>query len=402
MLQVATFGLARVGYEQVAADPWLASLATPHKLELIFSLSRFALSEQRYQDASNWIVLANDARPGLPAVREMTLKLIEAGAFPDARKVLSRLRVESPINNWADAHLEFVDGLEGNAAASHQLSVRAESQDPVALALFKEMGVYREHLPDPFDSGSALVRRSLRAAASSTRDTPNADVQGHVICASARVAYEDGRLQLGLKGGLTLGTVERSTAPSEVWSIHDNGMVGPARLPQDPAVRERIRAIAESPYNLQSWSAIAKTMRSLFVLDLERDVLACFAGVSQQASSLHPVTWLFRVQVASALVLSALVADTKSRSAQMLAELVSSASDWSSAAAALAVADLGLTNREQYGEWAKCTLDAPLARTGLTNATAEHAIVVARSWFESSEREAFQKFWRRRMSLRPG
>lgn len=394
-LDVEVSCIAKLGCGPRSVDPWLDLLTPQHAFELLNGLGRLALKERRYTDATEFALRAFDNGPVLPAGSELTLQLIEAGAFSEAGRVLSRLGSEPSAKIWAETHRTFVDALTGDAEACQKLGVRAEQQDPLALALFKEVGVYRVHLPDPWEPASTLVRRALKLAASSGGDTLQ-DTHRQVLCASAYVAYEAGLIQLGLKEETSPGAV--ASSDQSPWAIVSKGSEQGVRLPESSVV-ERVTAIAESPFELANWARAVEGVRQLELRDVEGELLACFGGLPQQCP-LHPVAWLFRVQVTSALALAALVTTTDSPAAQVLVELVGLANDWSSAAGALALGYLGHTHVE-YEAWAKATLDAVLVRGALPNAAAEHAMVVARSWFEGSATESFGQLWSRRMKLSP-
>lgn len=395
-LDVAVSCIAKLGCEATSAQPWLDSLAPQHKFELLNGLSRLALTECRYADATDLALQAFDHGPVSPTGREVTLQLIEAGAFSEARRVLSRLATESSARSWAETHRAFVEAVMGDVEALHGLGVRAQQQDQIALALYKEVGVYRTHLPDPWDSASASVRRALKAAASSGVN-PLQDAQRQALCPSACIALEAGLTQLDLKGEASAGAVAMATHRPFPWEFVSKGAVEAVRSP-GAVVADRVRAVAEMPFDLATWARAVEWVRRLELCDVEGEIAACFAGVLQQGAT-HPIAWLFRVQVTSALGLAALVTTTESRAAQMLVELVGLANDWSSAAAALAIGHLG-RRHVAYEDWAKSTLSAVLACGALPNTAAEHAIVVTRSWFEGSVGE-FGELWSRRMKLSP-
>ena len=132
----------------------------------------------------------------------------------------------------------------------------------------------------------------------------------------------------------------------QIWRYEEFEPV-PAVPPPDPAIAQQIAELAQMPYVLLRWYALAHTLSQQLGEVALTDLLGVMVHPPATPTSWDEWDWITAVQIASALTIASLGNDTVwegSRRKAALTSLIYGPTDWSGAAALIALAVLAVQN----------------------------------------------------------
>ena len=153
-------------------------------------------------------------------------------------------------------------------------------------------------------------------------------------------------LVMGLPEGVTVPTRGTLRTGFVLWKqiIRDSKLLRVVAAPAAPAmaVRNAVQRIAESPYALKSWSRQAATAAAELRDVKPEEVMAVAAHFPPGPPYMPLWDWAFRIQMASALVVSHMESTpwATSRRRDVLLDVLDGHADWSSTAVIIAMTDV--------------------------------------------------------------
>jgi tetratricopeptide (TPR) repeat protein len=263
--------------------------------------------------------------------------LVHRGELPEAQELFAEILEREPEHEAARPsyyYLRFVTGAGGTWR--DQLLTLAEEQPDNERAkwLAQRLTPYLGYLPDPPDLISRLDRPANSSDSTlslSVLEAPSNylafDWLGKREVHVARVQKPDPRLP-------------RSRVDYLLWT-YDGTRPSVAVASPAPRVRNAVAELASQPYRLDAWWGQARRLVQQLGLTEADDVLATMVHPPGVAHVDQPAAWVYRVQIASALVLAHLDGgweDSLRRSA--LLALANGPMDWTVDAALVALAAL--------------------------------------------------------------
>ncbi len=258
----------------------------------------------------------------------------------------------------AHAHIAYLRYLQ--APSSEQLldlQKLARSQETARKLLYLLQVPYAGKLPEPGEALINLMRTiKTKRAAGEARMPADGKVKAGLSSLEAPSAHLAARRMLdswGFSFELAVSDVyipdpRLPLRPVEyqIWRYHEYDPE-PAVPAPDPAIAEQISEVAQTPYILLRWYAQAHTLGQRLGEAALRDLLGAMVHPPTTPASWDEWDWITAVQIASALTIASLGDDTAwegSRRKAALTSLIYGPTDWSGAAALIALAVLAGQN----------------------------------------------------------
>jgi tetratricopeptide (TPR) repeat protein len=289
-----------------------------------------------------------------------TLHLIQ-GKLDEALALYEESARLDPTDPYqqAHAHIAYLRYLQ--APSSEQLldlQKLARSQETARKLLSLLQVPYAGKLPEPGEALINLMRTiKTKRAAGEARMPDDGKVKAGLSSLEAPSAHLAARRMLdswGFSFELAVSDVyipdpRLPLRPVEyqIWRYHEYDPE-PAVPAPDPAIAEQISSIAQTPYILLRWYAQAHILGQRLGEAALRDLLGAMVHPPTTPASWDEWNWITAVQIASALTIASLGDDTAwegSRRKAALTSLIYGPTDWSGAAALIALAVLAGQNK---------------------------------------------------------
>ena len=342
-------GAARVARTLPASYQTRVSLATAEE-----TLGNLEASIAAYREAlafePNDVAVRND----LGALYLNQGKLAEALALYEES---ARLDSNDPYQQ-AHAHIAYLRYLQAPSPEQLQhLQELATSQKTANRLLYLLQVPYVGKLPEPGEALINLMRAiKTKRAAGEARMPADGKVKAGLSSLEAPSAHLADRRMLGSWGfSFELGVADVFTPDPrlplrpveyQIWRYHENDPE-PAVPAPDPATTEQISEVAQTPYVLLRWYAQAHMLGQRLGEAALTDLLGTMVHPPATPAGWEEWDWITAVQIASALTIASLGDDTAwegSRRKAALTSLIYGPTDWSGAAALIALAVLAGQN----------------------------------------------------------
>lgn len=293
-------------------------------------------------------------------LRDAAFAFIDAERPGDAVPLLEELLGRQPDYPGAKAALHYTRFRAGGSEDDkRQLLLLREQQhwDEDAQTLAEKVAPsvpFRNTLPGPGDASAAAARHIARELGHVIRCC---GVGGEVTYSvrsqffespSVGTAFDLAMRTLGARGKLDIA-VEQAQSPDprmdkagvayRVWNYQDKT---PVRVypDADPRVKEAIAALARELYDLEAWDAAAARVAQQFGPDWVHAFLALMTDPPPppEHGGYDAGYWLYRCQIATALVLSQLGPWSDGPGRNAVFALVYGPSDWTTVAGLVALA----------------------------------------------------------------
>ncbi|WP_437972190.1 tetratricopeptide repeat protein [Sorangium sp. So ce260] len=291
--------------------------------------------------------------PTEPSVRlDLGDALLDEGRFREAAAEYAAILARDPEHAWAKAsHLYVLHLFAGQERERAALLSLAEVEDPPGRAreLAADLAIFETVLPGPADPVAQVVRSALARAAQAAGGGP---IRVRVRVSepappSVYLAFALGMRALGREGELLI-LPETPLGPGRgvppaLWRL-DGGIPQPGLRPPPSSATEAVRALAETPFDRSSWTAHARElMRALTSAERDGVPAVLVHPPAPPCPTIDVVGWVFRAQVAAAVLLGAL-SDEWDRSVRKswLLSIASGPNDWTAAAAVVALGWIAL------------------------------------------------------------
>ena len=239
------------------------------------------------------------------------------------------------LKYWLHGRPEWRDRLE-SLADQPQPNERAQ-------ALLDEVTPYVGFLPDPND---AIVNSARAVALQFVGDvgSPTTSRVSVLEAPSAVLAY---RLTVGGEHTMHVETIPapdpREPRAEVSWRLWAHDGTEPRRLvePPDPDVAARVASIAARPFHIEAWKTDAHALGQQLGAQAVADLLAVMVWPPDAPERLLAWRWLPHVQLAAALTLAWIDDGWEgSQRREALLSLVNGPTDWTGAAALVALAEI--------------------------------------------------------------
>lgn len=292
-------------------------------------------------------------------LRDAAFAFIDAERPGDAAPLLEELLGREPDYPGAKAALHYARyRATGSEEDKRQLLLLREQQwweeDAQQLAEKVAPSVpFQNTLPGPGDASASAARHIARELGHVIRCC---GVGGEVTYSvrseyfespSVGVGFDLAMKKLGARGKLDI-TVEKTQSPDprldkagvayHVWTYQDKT---PTRAypDADPRVKDAIAAIAAQLYDVDAWDRAAKSLAQQLGPDWIHALFAVMTDppVPPETGSYDALMWLYRCQIATALVLSQLGPWSDGSCRNAVFALVYGPSDWTTVAGLVAL-----------------------------------------------------------------
>lgn len=330
--------LAREAYALEPGGPTAAALAATHaardELDQALKVYREAI-EHEPADQSSRVHMAD--------------LLVQHGKFPEAQELYADVLEREPGQEDAEPSYCFLRFLDGNEDTWRDRLLElagAKPDNERAQRLAQQVTPYLGYLPDPLDVTTNLRTTEGREAGEGAATLPYLEAPSNYVAFDwlnrmdvvvARVQKPDPRLPRGRVDYL-------------LWR-YDGTRPSVAVAPPEPAVAHALADLACQQYRLEGWWGLARRLARQFGAAKVEDVLATMVYPPGAAGMDRPAVWVYRVQVAAALVLAHLDGgweDSVRRRA--LLSLANGPMDWTVDAALVALAAVARDDEDAAGE----------------------------------------------------
>jgi hypothetical protein len=191
----------------------------------------------------------------------------------------------------------------------------------------------------------------------------------------------------------------------QIWRYKDFEPV-PAVSPSDPAIAQQIAELAQTPYVLLRWYAEAYALGQHLGEAALTDLLGVMVHPPATPAGWDEWDWITAVQIASALTIASLGDDTAwegSRRKAALTSLIYGPTDWSGAAALIALAVLAKQDKRITIEFDSICRDLWSLGQGTAEWPHEQAMVFGLIFVNNYSKEArkhIQEYFERRQQER--
>lgn len=313
----------------------------------------------RLEDAVSTFQRAAELDPDDAAVRlDLGDILLELRRPSEAVGAYTEALARDPENAWAIASLPYAHWrITRSSADAERVVELARAGNARARALTPEVS--------PFDAGFRLPASSLVNSFAYAGDKPILRCAVSSIEAPSCVLAT--QLEAGFRGQnpplVNWGEIPtpdprlaRAEVSTRLWTYRDSSgeldqHAMPALLPPTNDAVELVSSIATTDYDLQSWWDAATQRASQLSPAMAEQLFACMLHPPSTPENEYAWNWLFKVQVAAALLL---VQTSPSWSAaqgrQALFDLLNGPLDWTTSAGIIASCQLGRALPRRLGE----------------------------------------------------
>jgi tetratricopeptide (TPR) repeat protein len=293
---------------------------------------------------------------------------LELGRLDQALAAYQEAIALEPGEPWAQPSALLVRHRLGEAGARDALiAFAAEHPDNErARSLLEELEPYVLSLPRRPES---LVNMAAQVA----ELEPGAGIESLALSSleapSAVAAFRSALLDAKVEGGcaISIGEIPEPDPREplrpvsvQLWSYglgpvgggkaeHRSTEARPAVAAPPAEVAAALAALAREPYRLERWWEQAGALGAAQASRAEA-VLACMVHPPPHPDELTPWDWMFRVQVAAALVIARLPGAWPGQRRELLFSLALGPTDWTSTAALIALTELAVREPEARGD----------------------------------------------------
>lgn len=317
-----------------------------------------------YHDAIAAFRRALEFQPGDIAARlDIGDLSMDLGLPEEALAAYDEVLERSPKHPWATAsrlYLEWI--MEPSALSRDQLEALADDGNQRAQQLLEAGTPYVGYLPKPCEASVNAAERVIEELAECPPTGDPSEVEMELSALEAPSALVSTKRML--REAVNLDLVIRPAAipdpdPREPWDEttyvmwrFDGAVAEPAMEPPDPAVARSISEIASTRFSIDGWKREAKRAAASIGFSNTESVLGTMLHPPGRPTPEAPEwDWMFRVQVASALVL-AYIDDgwEDSIRRRALSSLLHGPVDWITTAGIIALTELA-REEEDLAPW---------------------------------------------------
>lgn len=289
------------------------------------------------------------------------------GHFQRSAEVYTAVLERWPTDEWAQSSRLYCLALLGQVQAEATLwSRRSGTQREKHLA--HHFGIYRKLLAIPFHPLTHALRRALSDVQKSPQSTLSMRFRfDGSIPSSARLAFQIGLHQLGKQVDVWVTDSMGSSQSLNFSSALRPSAPGSAELSEGARL---VVDLAQSEVIPETWLTRAEELASHPSAPSERELLE-LTKQPPTVPHLHPMDWVFRVQVTSALVLASTLESTALDSGSRAIHELLESDDWPGAAIAVALTWWALKRtwlRPTVDDWLSARLDNPARTSSGSNA----------------------------------
>lgn len=286
---------------------------------------------------------------------------LKAERWVDAASVAQEILAREPENGWAKGNLAFAEHKQASSPASKRALYDLAETNERAWTLYASLSEPIPHwnrFVGPADATMHAARNVVRGIESgSLQGSEGGTVTLQVTnleSPSVRTAFTMWTHAAQKRVGLTIEARNVPTpdprAPKTqvdfVLYRYGDKVPEATLAATDPRAGQAIAAIARKAYDLDEWEPLAKALAAQMGPPWQREILAVMVSPPPPPRpGYDPFVWLYRVQVATALVLAHLDAGwAESQRKRVLYSLACGPVDWAVDAAIVALSRLARTD----------------------------------------------------------
>jgi len=331
-------------------------------------------------DETNWLkwqqrALKHDPE-NVPTRVDLADVHFERGEIADAARWYQEALDREPENTWAEPSLYAARYRLGEGEGWLAKLLRYVHEHPknsrartLLTPLLPPQDHYITHLPLPTDKTLDTLRNLLEQSAKNPQSVPAGTVSvtlPHLDSPSARLACRLGleAARLEVKLDITVASIQqpdprqpRREVERQIWTYPEKRLLlikqtsvdaVPTVTQSSPSIARRVGELAERSYDRGKWFAWAGELAKLFGPKRLDDVMGAMAFPPRPPRGKDAAEWVYRVQVAAALVIAQLDRNIRwdeSNRKRILLDLALGPLDWTVNAAIIALTALAQEER---------------------------------------------------------